>query len=96
MKRLMAVCCGLALGLLLIFCLGQAGVAAPSPSGVYSLSWWTVDGGGGWSGAGAYQLGGTAGQADAGASGNGAYILQGGFWPGAGNMYTMYIPAVKK
>ena len=96
MKRLVAVLCGLVLGLFLIFNLGQASVTALAPSAGYSLSWWTVDGGGGESGVGAYQLGGTIGQADAGASGSGAYILQGGFWPGAGSSITVYIPAVKK
>jgi hypothetical protein len=65
----------------------------------YTLSWWTVDGGGVASvSAGEYTLGGTAGQPDAGVWRGGDYILGGGFWGGgvvvkAGDHY-IYLPLV--
>src|SRR5712691_11819871 len=60
----------------------------------YSIDWFTVDGGGGTSTGGVYQVSGTAGQADAGPSMSGGnFSLTGGFWsllsvvqtPGAAN-----------
>lgn len=52
---------------------------------VYSIAWYTVDGGGHmFSSGGSYVLGATIGQPDAGAAmAGGAYTLAGGFWPGA-------------
>ena len=51
-----------------------------------SISWWTVDGGGGTSSGGAYTLSGTIGQADASTPmSGGAYTLTGGFWAGVGD-----------
>jgi hypothetical protein len=73
-------------------------VAAPdSPAEAYSISWWTIDGGGGNSQGGPYALGGTVGQADAQTSSGGAYLLTGGFWnetvrPG----YRLYLPLIRK
>ena len=48
----------------------------------YSLTWWTVDGGGAsYRAAGSYTLGGTAGQPDAAAPrSGGVYTLRSGFW----------------
>ena len=64
----------------------------------YTLSWWTVDGGGGtFSTGGAYALGGTSGQPDAGATSGGSYTLVGGFWGGgiSGAMSRyVYLPIV--
>ena len=56
-------------------------LAAPN---AFSISWWTVDGGGGVSQStgGEYTLQGTIGQADAGSSQGGDYGLEGGFWAG--------------
>lgn len=68
---------------LLIFCLATAAViaAAPgSPTGGFSINWWTVDGGGGTSSHDPYAVSGTIGQADAGQSAGGPYVLRGGFW----------------
>jgi len=48
----------------------------------YDLSWNTVDGGGGTSSGGSYELSGTIGQPDAGALSGGGYTLLGGFWGG--------------
>ena len=48
----------------------------------YELSWYTIDGGGGRSIGGPYDLVGTIGQPDAAYSTGGSYELLGGFWPG--------------
>ncbi len=57
--------------------LGLAGVALAQ--GNYDLSWWTVDSGGGTSGAGGYVLSGVVGQPEAGTLEAGGYRLVGGF-----------------
>ncbi len=46
----------------------------------YSIKWSTVDGGGGTSTGGLYQVSGTIGQPDAGTLRGGSFTLQGGFW----------------
>lgn len=54
--------------------------------GSYDLTWNTIDGGGGTSIGGSFELSGTIGQPDASSvamTGNG-YELTGGFWPGLG------------
>ena len=58
----------------------------------FSISWWTVDGGGGISQStgGEYTLQGTIGQADAGASQGGDYDLEGGFWAGLREWVTQF------
>lgn len=53
-----------------------------SASGEYQINWYTVDGGGGASSGGTYQLTGTIGQPDADYSGGEPYELLGGFWIG--------------
>jgi hypothetical protein len=68
---LLAMC-----GALLIFTLVSS---APNE---YAISWWTVDGGGGFSQGGDYALQGTVGQLDASSSQGGGYGLEGGFWAG--------------
>jgi len=50
--------------------------------GDYSISWHTIDSGGGQSTGGQYTLTGTIGQPDAAYSAGGNYELLGGFWPG--------------
>jgi len=50
--------------------------------GDYELSWYTIDGGGGRSSGGPYELLGTIGQPDAAAMSGGDYELLGGFLPG--------------
>ena len=54
-----------------------AGVPGPS------ITWYTIDGGGGTSTGGGFTLSGTIGQPDAGTLSGGAFTLKGGFWPGA-------------
>jgi hypothetical protein len=57
-------------------------LAAPRAGGpgLLDLSWHTVDGGGGSSAGGGFELAGTIGQADAGISGSGTMAVAGGFW----------------
>jgi hypothetical protein len=51
----------------------------------FSVPWFSIDGGGGFSGGGAYALFGTVGQPDAAApSTGGGYTLRAGFVPGLG------------
>jgi len=54
------------------------------PEGSYDLSWYTIDGGGGTSSGGSFELTGTIGQPDAGVMTGGApgneFELVGGFW----------------
>jgi hypothetical protein len=53
----------------------------------YSLTWNTIDGGGGVSSGAAFALAGTIGQPDAGAAmSSGAFSLIGGFWAGHGDI----------
>ena len=53
--------------------------------GQYSITWYTIDGGGGTSSGGSYTLSGTIGQPDAGPSlTGGSFSLTGGYWAGAG------------
>jgi len=66
----------LLLGILVLALCTAAGYAD------YRIVWHTIDGGGGTSSAGAYQLTGTIGQSDAGYHGGGTYELLGGFWAG--------------
>jgi len=54
---------------------------APAFAQNYSLDWFTIDGGGGTSTGGVYQVSGTVGQPDAGpAMSGGNYSVDGGFW----------------
>jgi hypothetical protein len=46
----------------------------------YSVDWFTVDGGGGTTGDGVYEITGTIGQPDAGSIIAGNYVIEGGFW----------------
>lgn len=80
--------------LVLSVTIASALVAAPA---ALSISWWTVDAGGGTSTGGAFALSGTAGQSDAGTMSGGAYTLGGGFWnPQNGaiikNTHRNYLP----
>jgi len=46
----------------------------------YSIDWFTVDGGGGTTSDGVYEITGTIGQPDAGSVIAGNYVIEGGFW----------------
>jgi hypothetical protein len=49
----------------------------------YDLTWHTIDGGGGTSVGGAFELSGTIGQPDAATMSGGGFTLAGGFWSGS-------------
>lgn len=56
-------------------------LSAVAMAQTYDLSWYTIDGGGGYSAGGSYTLEGTIGQPDAGGPMvGGPYELTGGFW----------------
>ena len=79
--------------LLLLACLALVTTAVLAQgNATYTLSWWTVDAGGGSGAAGAYSQAGTAGQPDAGTLHSGAYTLKGGFWGGVLPELRLYLP----
>jgi hypothetical protein len=68
----------------LILLAGLTAAFAPL-GGTFDLSWNTIDGGGGTSSAGGFDLAGTIGQHDAGETlTGGGFELAGGFWPSGG------------
>ena len=74
-----------------------AGIGAQAQSGgSFSLTWWSVDGGGGVSSGSSYTLQGSAGQPDAGVVSGSSYVLNGGFWLGqtAGGNTAVYLPII--
>ena len=68
----------------------------PAGSGPYTLSWYTISGGGTTESAGGdFTLGGTTGQPDAGLLAGGGYRLGGGFWGGGAlsdGSAVLYLP----
>jgi hypothetical protein len=63
----------------------------------YSITRWTVDGGGHTSSqAGGYDLSGTIGQPDVGTLTEGGYTLAGGFWGSEMPQVEVYLPLVLK
>ena len=73
----------------------QAPLVPGSPAVSYSLSWGTVDGGGGSCAGGVNTLDGTAGQPDAGVLAGGPYTLAGGFW-GPMPVHEFYLPLLRR
>lgn len=75
-------------------------VSVAGAQGNYSLSWWTVDGGGApLSQGGGYLLSGTIGQPDGGELSSASYTLDGGVWRGGEVLepqpiYPVYLPMV--
>ena len=64
-------------------CGASVAVTAIGPADpAYEIDWYTIDGGGGTSSGGVYEISGTIGQPDAGALSGGPYVVEGGFWPG--------------
>lgn len=55
-------------------------LSASQASAQFAIDWFTVDGGGGASTGGVYEVRGTIGQPDAGESSGGNFTLTGGFW----------------
>lgn len=73
----------------------SGGTASTALATDYTLSWWTVDGGGTtFAEGGGYTLGATAGQPDAGTVEGGGYTLAGGFWSGAVARFRVYMALV--
>ena len=74
------ILCG-ALVAFLLFFVGTT-IAAAQTTGDYSISWWTVDGGGGTSQSAEkqYTLSGAIGQAEVGDATGIGYAIKGGFW----------------
>jgi uncharacterized membrane protein len=83
--------------LLALIAIAVLGIVSASALEVYTLDWWTVDGGGAtFSTGSSYSLGGTIGQPDAGTSSGGTYTLDGGFWGGEPSTanHQIYLPLV--
>ena len=82
---------------LLLVMLGHPPVRAQS-GGSYTLTWSTLDGGGGMASAsGAYALDGTIGQPDASNTlSGGNYGLTGGFWVEAARVFALYLPLIMR
>jgi hypothetical protein len=55
-----------------------------------SITWYTIDGGGGTSSGGTFTLSGTIGQPDAGTLSGGGFQCAGGFWGGASGTQPCY------
>jgi hypothetical protein len=70
------------------------GRAQAQTGGDYDLSWSTVNGGGGKSAGGGFQLTGTVGQSDAASLSGGDYRVEGGFWDGVIVRYKVFLPLV--
>src|SRR5262245_29183741 len=82
---------------LLVAAILGAGAALAQTGGGYDLSWSTIDGGGGSSAGGGYQLTGALGQPDAGTTlSGGGYSLSGGFWGGVSTGGKVYLPLVRR
>lgn len=80
-----------------VLLLGLAGWA--KAGGEYSISWWTVDGGGGSSSNSTYSISGTVGQPDAGQAASASYTVYSGFWHPANGATTfsgaIYLPVIQ-
>jgi hypothetical protein len=91
----------IALGAAFLLALGAITAAAPTlAEGILTIPWWTVDGGGGNSAGGSYQLAGTSGQADAGLLSGGTYTVEGGFWTPFREpvppLVTIHLPIIRR
>lgn len=79
-------------GLLLV---GFATGALAASGGSFTLSWFSIDGGGGTAQGGSYALSGSVGQPDAGMLSGGSYTLAGGFWGGSTMSYVVSLPLIQ-
>ena len=84
---------------LLVLLVTGVGVLLAQTGGGFTLTWGTVDGGGGSAAGGGYAMSGTAGQPDVSSSlSGGRYTLAGGFWHGGGIVaptgYQVFLPLV--
>lgn len=72
-------------------------VSSSSQGGGFTMSWFTMDGGGGASQGGNYTLNGTVGQFDAGSMSGGNYTVQGGYWQEQGFLaeaIQLFLPVI--
>lgn len=69
-------------------------LSAGQASAQFAIDWFTVDGGGGASTGGVYEVRGTLGQPDAGVSSGGGFTLTGGFWSLVGTVPTPGAPTL--
>ncbi len=74
-----------------VICLSLVSPTSAQSGGDYTLTWSTIDGGGGTSIGGSYTLTGTIGQPNAGSASGGIYELLGGFWPGVSGVTTQVV-----
>jgi hypothetical protein len=81
---------------LLIMVLGMPVALALAQAGSYAVTWSTIAGGGGISGAGTFAIHGTSGQAALGQMSDGTYSLTGGFWASDMGVYRSYLPIILK
>jgi hypothetical protein len=66
---------------IILLALALTALVSRAQAQTYSIDWYTIDGGGGTSTGGTYQVSGTIGQPDAGGPmTNGQYAVTGGFW----------------
>lgn len=95
---------GWLMALLLVTFPVTTSMAMAQTGGSYTLSWWTVDSGGGQSSNGVYTIVGTLGQPEANmVMGGGPFAVQGGFWldgavrivPPVGDQ-QVYLPLISK
>ena len=83
---------GVLLFTVFILLLGSLVLAAPTE---FTVSWWTVDGGGGTSSNGRYTLSDTIGQADTGRPlTNSRYTIRDGFWVWPDPAHKIYLPLI--
>ena len=91
------IVCGILVALLLLF--AGTTIATAQTGGDYSISWWTVDGGGGTSHSAdeQYTLKGTIGQPDVGDATGMGYAVRGGFWGSLGAVvreFFIHLPLI--
>lgn len=95
-KAIILVIIALFLGVTATTLAQTATQAAPAgPTAAFSITWWTVDNGGGTSQGGPFLLRGTGGQSDAGETAGGVYTLRSGFWSGLPG-YSAYLPLIAR
>jgi hypothetical protein len=78
-----AMICGVVTTAVAGECAGAGQPDGDPPRDPYVLDWWTMDGGGGPSAGGVYDVLGTLGQPDVGRAIGGSYLLSGGFLAGS-------------
>ncbi len=98
MKNKFGILTGLMVLLILILSFGWS-TAAQTTDG-YTITWWTIDGGGGTSTTSGYTLSGSIGQPIVGEISGGGYTLTSGFWAGVPDssvqFFQIYLPLLTR